>query len=299
MHILVTGATGTLGKAVVPTLLRTGHAVRALSREAHSGRDVEWVWGDLTGGKGVYSAVRDVDAIIHLATFARKGHRAGSVDVAGTAVLLDAAREAGVPHLVFTSIVGADQAATGYLEDKLEAERLIRESGIGWTILRSTTFHQHLDQLLRELAATYPAIPVDRTLPWQPVDRSEVAGYLTDLVAAGPERGVIEYGGPEVIGMDEVVRSWLQARRVRRLLLPVRYPGGRWAAQRAGWHTTDAIPLGRISWRDHLFPDPPEPSDDFAIEHTASPTSPATQPDLDPNAHVYGGDDGYERPTRA
>ncbi|MEU4230558.1 NAD(P)H-binding protein [Nonomuraea sp. NPDC026600] len=297
MHILVTGATGTLGRAVVPALVRTGHSVRALSRESHPGQDVEWVWGDLAWGKGVHGAVRGVDAIIHLATSARKSHRADSVDIAGTQWLLDAATDAGVPHLVYVSIVGVDQAATGYLEDKLEAERLIRESGVGWTILRSTTFHQHLEELLHELAA-YPAIPVDRSIPWQPVCTSEVAAYLIDLVAAGPERGVLEYGGPEVIGMDDVLKPWLQARHLRRLLLPMRYPGGRWAAQRAGWHTTDATPLGRISWRSHLFPDPPEPSDDFAIEHTASPTSPATQPDLDPNSHVYGGDEGYERPTR-
>ena len=161
MHILVTGATGTLGRAVLPALVRTGHSVRALSRASHPGQDVEWVWGDLAWGKGVHRAVRGVDAIIHLATLARKGHRPDSVDLAGTQWLLEAAGEADVPHLVYVSIVGADQAATGYLADKLEAERLVRESGIGWTILRSTTFHQHLEGLLQELAG-YPAIPVDR-----------------------------------------------------------------------------------------------------------------------------------------
>jgi uncharacterized protein YbjT (DUF2867 family) len=297
MRILVTGASGTLGRAVVPTLVRTGYAVRALSREPHPGRDVEWVWGDLAWGKGVRDAVRDVDAIVHLATFARKGRRADSVDVAGTRALIDAAREAGVPHLVYASIVGTDQAPTGYLEDKLEAERLIRESGLGWTILRSTTYHQHLDGLLKELAGL-PAFPVDRSLPWQPVCTSEVAACLAELLAAGPEQGVIEYGGPEILRMDELVKLWMEARNVRRFVLPVRFPGGRWAAQRAGWHTTDAKPTGRITWREHLSPPPPEPSDDFAAEHTASPTSPATQPDLDPNPRVYGGDEGYERPTR-
>jgi uncharacterized protein YbjT (DUF2867 family) len=294
MRILVTGATGTLGRAVVPALLKAGHQVRALSRTRQESRGgVEWVWGDLAAGSGVADAVRGVEAIAHLATSGRKGR--GHVDLAGTRTLLAAARDAGVRHLLLTSIVGADRAP-GY-RHKLEAERLVREGGLGWTIVRATQFHQWVDKLLRDVSAV-PVLPVDRSLPWQPVHVDDMAARLTALLAAGPAGTITEFGGPQVLDTGELVRTWLDARRLRRLLLPVRYPGRLSAAQRSGTFVTDATPRGEITWRNYLFPPPPVPSDDFAEEHTASPTSPANQPERDPDLRVYGGDEGYQRPTR-
>ncbi|MEV0389806.1 NAD(P)H-binding protein [Nonomuraea sp. NPDC050643] len=298
MRILVTGATGTLGSALVPALLKEGHEVRALSRTKRESRaNVDWRWGDLISGNGLEDALRDVDAIAHLATSGPKG--LGAVDIPGTRTLMLFAREAGVPHVLFTSVVGADRAAFNYLRYKLEAERLIIESGLGWTILRATPFHQWLDRRLRDLSS-FPVLPVDRSLPWQPVHTGEVAKRAAALLGAGPESGEIEFGGPEVLNTEDLVRTWLRARDRRRPRLPVRYPGRLYAAQRAGALKTDALPTGVITWHDYLNPPPLDLSgDDFAIEHTASPTSPANQPEQDPDLHVYGGDEGYERPTRS
>lgn len=297
MRILVTGATGTLGGALVPALLKAGHEVRALSRTKRDDRgNVEWMWGDLISGNGVKEAVRGVDAIAHLATSGRRGR--GAVDVPGTRTLLILAREAGAPHVLFTSMVGADRAAYGHLKHKLEAERLVVESGLDWTILRATPFHQWLQRRLGDLARL-PALPVDRSLPWQPVHTGEVATRAAALLSAGPEHREIEFGGPQVIGTEELVTTWLRASGLRRPRVPVRYPGRLYAAQRAGDLTTEALPKGEITWHDYLLPPPPVLSDDFASEHTASPTSPATQPEQDPDLRVYGGDEGYERPTRS
>ncbi|MEV4172690.1 NAD(P)H-binding protein [Nonomuraea sp. NPDC049709] len=297
MRILVTGATGTLGGALVPALLKAGHEVRALSRTKREDRgNVEWMWGDLISGAGVKEAVDGVDAIAHLATSGRRGR--GAVDVPGTRTLLILARAAGVRHVLLTSMVGADRAVHGYLKDKLEAERLVTESGLDWTILRATPFHQWLHRRLRDFAAL-PVLPVDRSLPWQPVHTGEVATRAAALLSAGPAGREIEFGGPEVIDTGELVRTWLRASGLRRPCLSVRYPGRLYAAQRAGDLTTDAVPKGEISWHDYLLPPPPILSDDFASEHTASPTSPATQPEQDPDLRVYGGDEGYERPTRS
>ncbi|MGW3347406.1 SDR family oxidoreductase [Nonomuraea rubra] len=297
MRILVTGATGTLGGALVPALLKAGHEVRALSRTKRDDRgNVEWVWGDLISGNGVREAVDGVEAIAHLATSGRRGR--GAVDVPGTRTLMILAHAAGVPHVLFTSMVGADRAAYGHLWHKLEAELLVQESGMGWTILRATPFHQWLHQRLRDYASL-PVLPVDRSLPWQPVHTGEVATRAAALLSAGPAHREIEYGGPQVLNTEELVRTWLRASGLRQACLPVRYPGRLYAAQRAGDLTTDAAPKGEITWHDYLMPPPPVLSDDFASEHTASPTSPATQPEQDPDLHVYGGDEGYERPTRS
>ncbi len=297
MRILVTGATGTLGGALVPALLKAGHEVRALSRAKREDRGtVEWIWGDLISGKGVEEAVRDVDAIAHLATSGRKGR--GAVDVPGTRTLLLLARQAGRPHVLFTSMVGADRAAHGYLRHKLEAERLVTECGLDWTILRLTPFHQWLHHRLGGFASL-PALPVDRSLPWQPVHTGEVAARAAALLSAGPEGREIEFGGPEAIDTEALVQTWLRAAGLRRPCVPVRYPGRLYAAQRAGLLLTDALPQGEITWHDYLLPPEAILSDDFASEHTASPTSPATQPEQDPDLRVYGGDEGYERPTRS
>ncbi|TDC85901.1 NAD-dependent epimerase/dehydratase family protein [Nonomuraea deserti] len=297
MRILVTGATGTLGGALLPALVRAGHRVRALSRrERESTGRVEWFWGDLISGRGVADAVHGVDAIAHLATSGPRGR--GAADVHGTHRLLLAAREAGVQHLLYTSVVGVDRAAIGYLGHKLEAERLIGESGIGWTVLRATRFQQSLDQRLRAYSS-FPVMLVDRSLPWQPVHTGEVAALAAALLAGGPEGKEFEFGGPQVMDTEELVRTWLRARNVRRPCLPVHYPGRPYAAQRDGELVTDADSRGVITWYDYLHPAPPALSDDFATEHTASPTSPANQPENDPDLHVYGGDEGYERPTRS
>jgi uncharacterized protein YbjT (DUF2867 family) len=294
MRILVTGATSMLGRAVVPALVRRGHQVRAMSRRERDGGDVTWVRGDLASGGGIVQAIRNCDAIVHLATHGRKGLE--HADAPGTLALVSAAREARVSHLLHVSMVGADRVPTRLLRHTFEAERVIRGSGLGHTVLRTTHFHQWLDRLLRVLAGS-PVLPVDRSLPWQPVDTAEVAARLAGLLADGPQGETLEFGGPQVLGTDELVRTWLRARGLRRLLLPVRYPGRMAAAQRAGELTTDATPLGRISWADYLSPPVPL-SDDFAVEHTASPTSPANQPEDDPDLRVYGGDEGYQRQTR-
>ncbi|SEK88415.1 SDR family oxidoreductase [Nonomuraea pusilla] len=297
MRILVTGATGTLGRFVVPALVRAGHQVRALSRTKRENRDgVEWAWGDLASGDGVTEAVRGIRAVAHLATGGRKGRGPRGVDLAGTRTLLEAARSEGVAHVLFTSVVGADRVPVGFLKDKLQAEQLVRDGGPDWTILRLTPFHQWLDRLLREFSSL-PVVPVDRSVAWQPVHARDAAERLVALVGDRPALRPVEFGGPEVLGTDELARDWLAARGLRRVIVPMRFPGRLAAAQRAGALSTTATPQGTTTWYDYLRP-APVPSDDFADEHTASPTSPSTQPEQDPNVHVYGGDEGYQRPTR-
>jgi NAD(P)-dependent dehydrogenase (short-subunit alcohol dehydrogenase family) len=139
--ILVTGGSGTLGGGVVARLLAAGHQVRVLSRRprpAGGPAAAEWAAGDLVGGDHLAGAVSGVAAIVHCASDPRRP----GVDVDGTRNLLRAAQAAGTPHLVDISIVGIDRVPSRYYQAKLEAERLIQTSGLGWTILRATQFHQ-------------------------------------------------------------------------------------------------------------------------------------------------------------
>ena len=124
--VLVTGGTGTLGRVVVARLLDAGRDARVASRRPGAATAV----ADLRSGAGVDEAVAGADAMVHCAT------TSGAADVAVTRTLVDAARRADTPHLVFISIVGVDGIPLGYYRAKLAAERVIEDAGLGWTILR-------------------------------------------------------------------------------------------------------------------------------------------------------------------
>ncbi|WP_084960296.1 SDR family oxidoreductase [Thermoactinospora rubra] len=295
MRILVTGGTGVLGRPAVPRLVEAGHEVRAISRSPRSGRAVDWRVADLASGRGVREALEGVEAVVHLATLAHRGRRTASVDVEGTRLLLDAAHDAGVGHLLFLSIVGVEHAPVGYFGHKLRAEQLVKEGGVDWTILRATPFHQWLDQWLARL----PVHPVDRTVPWQPVDARDVSGHLVTLLSQGPSKTVEEYGGPQVIATDELVARWRRARDRRPPALMVRWPGRVAAAQRAGLlNAGPSAPKGRITWAEYLRPagravPAAEEEPDIAGEYGG--------PDVEPRGRkdrVYGQDEGYQPPTQ-
>src|SRR5262245_58912794 len=123
---LVTGGTGTLGRAVVARL----DSPRVLSRRPGPDRMV----GDLATGAGLAAALSEVDTVIHCAT------SAGKNDVTHAQRLIEAAT-ASRPHIVYVSIVGIDEIPLGYYRTKLAVERLLAESGLPYTVLRATQFH--------------------------------------------------------------------------------------------------------------------------------------------------------------
>ncbi|MCX5210528.1 NAD(P)H-binding protein [Kitasatospora sp. NBC_00240] len=243
--ILVTGGTGTLGREVVRLLLARGCEVRVLSRREHSGGGHAWVVGDLATGAGVDAAVAGVAAVVDCAT------TQGKADVTATANLVAAARRAMVPHLVYISIVGVDRVPLGYYRAKLAAERLVRESGLGWTVLRATQFHDLLLSVLR-VTAKSPVVPVAAGVRFQPVDVREVAARLVELVGGEPAGYAPELGGPRVIGYEELARAYLRAAGLRRVLLPVRLPGETFRRLRAGGNLTPEHADGRGTFEEAL-----------------------------------------------
>ncbi|MDA0568042.1 NAD(P)H-binding protein [Streptomonospora sp. S1-112] len=286
-RVLVTGATGRLGAAVLPVLAGAGLEVRAASRRPHpggadagpagaarpgggaaavegrpaaaaeerlpaaQGRGPEWVVADLATGAGLAAAVAGADTVVHLASAPYQGRYTERVDVDGTRLLLEAARGAGVGHVLHLSIIGVDRVPWGYFRAKLRAEREVRAAGLPWTILRAAQFHGLVDEALSAMARL-PVMAVDRGVTTQPVDVADVAERVLALLRAGPSRAVEEFAGPEVLAMDEAVRQWQRARGVRRPVLPLRLPGAPGRAFRAGHLTTAARPAGTVAFADYL-----------------------------------------------
>lgn len=251
LTVLVTGATGTLGRALLPVLRDGGHRVRAMSRQARSDATVSWYTADLSTGAGLAAALAGADAVVHLASAPYQGRYTAAVDVAGTRRLAAAARDAGARPLLYVSIVGVDRVPSAYYRTKLAAEEVVRSGRVPWTTLRATQFPQLLDRGLTALGRL-GVLPVDRAMLAQPVHPVDVAGRIADLLGSGPSATIVQYGGPEVLRLDELARQWQLARGSRRPILPVRLPGRFARAVRAGALTTAATPAGTLTWADHL-----------------------------------------------
>ncbi len=252
--VLVTGGTGTLGRHVVPRLRDAGRTIRVLSRHGGESADgVEHVVGDLATGEGVDAAVRGAGVVVHLAGSA-KGDEEKARCVAR------AASRSGVRHLVFVSVVGADRvpvasgldrAMFGYFASKLGAERLVAESGLPWTTLRATQFHDLLLKTFRQMARM-PVIPVPSGFRMQPVASEEVADRVVELALGEPAGLVPDVAGPEVHTMADLLRPYLRAAGKHRLLVPVRVPGRAAAAHRAGANLAPERAVGRGTWAEFL-----------------------------------------------
>jgi uncharacterized protein YbjT (DUF2867 family) len=252
--LLVTGGTGTLGRLVVPRLRDAGCNVRVLSRHSHESEDgVEFMIGDLATGEGLEAAVDGIGTIVHCAGTAK-----GDDDKARNLVL--AASRAGAQHLVYISVVGADRIPVvsgvdrtmfGYFAAKRAAENVVAGSGLPWTTLRATQFHDLVLTLAQQLAKL-PVMPVPAGVRYQPVDAREVAARLVELSLGKPSGLVPDIGGPRVYELTELVRSYLRASHRHRLLLPVRLPGKAARAVRAGANLAPERAVGRRTWEDFL-----------------------------------------------
>ncbi|MFF0249479.1 SDR family oxidoreductase [Streptosporangium sandarakinum] len=252
--ILVTGGTGTLGRLVVPLLRNAGRDVRVLSRRDHEPTDgIEYVGGDVSTGEGLDAALKGVETIVHCAGSA-KGDEVKARNLAR------AAAGAGAGHLVYISVVGADRvpvvsgvdrAMFGYFAAKREAERVVAGSGVPWTTLRATQFHDWILTTLGQMAKL-PVMPLWAGARFQPVDAGEVADRLVELALGEPAGLVPDIAGPRVYGMAELARDYLRATGKRRLIMQVRTPGKAAAAYREGANLALDRAVGRRTWEDFL-----------------------------------------------
>ena len=132
--------------------------------------------------------------------------------------LLAAEAEAGVGHHLALSVVGADRLPeSGYLRAKVVQEKLIKASGIPYTVLRSTQFFEFIGRIA-EAAAEGDVIRLSPAL-LQPVASDDVVAALADLTLGQPLNGTVEVAGPEPIPLDKLARTFLAARGDKRQVI--------------------------------------------------------------------------------
>ena len=162
---------------------------------------------------------------------------------------------------MYISVVGADRipmasrvdrAMFGYFESKRDTERVVADSGLPWTTLRATQFHDLILTVARLLSRS-PVVPVPAGFRFQPVEADEVAARLVELTLGEPAGLVPDMGGPRVYGMAELLRGYLRAtKRRRRLIVPLWLPGEAAHAFRAGVNLAPEQAVGRQTWEEFL-----------------------------------------------
>lgn len=248
--ILVTGGTGTLGRVLVQQLLDNGLRPRVLSRRARNSSDpagVQWVTADLLKGPKLADAVADVDAIVHCATNGRHPKD----DVLGTRRLIDTALLGGSPHLIYVSIVGVDKIPLKYYRYKLGIEGVVERSGLPWSVLRATQFHDLVVQLLRG-AGRLPVMTLPAGVSCQPIDTADVAHRLLDIVAAPPQGRAPDVGGPRIETVQDLAQQYLRAAGKKRKLASIWTPGAVAHGYRDGLHLTPEHADGTVTFQNYL-----------------------------------------------
>jgi len=241
--ILITGATGYIGRHLVVRLCQQGEHPRCLVREvgraAHlfASVQVELVEGDTTRPETLREAVRGVDTIIHAAflTADRKetpGNRYRATNVGGTANLVQAAAGAGVGRCIEISGLGTRPDTPGsYMQGRYLAEEVVRASPLAWTIIQpSVLFGQHAPFLtaLYGLIRTSPVVPLigGGKVRFQPIWVEDVVSILL-YALANPQQSsqqTLTVGGPASYSFAQLVAAVLQAMHKKRMTLPVPLP---------------------------------------------------------------------------
>jgi uncharacterized protein YbjT (DUF2867 family) len=245
--VLVTGGTGTIGSRVVPMLRTAGQDVRVLTR--HPGTDrpgTTHVQANTVTGEGLAKAVDGIEVILHLAGGAKGDDTAAQN-------LTEAAKAAGVKHLILISVTGADTMPIGYFHAKATAEQIIAGSGVPYTMVRAAQLHDFVLPVIRTMGRL-PLLPKPGGLRFEPVAVDEVARRLCELTLGDPAGRVADIVGPEVLTVRELADVfYVQTHRRRRLGLPVRIPGKIGRAYRAGDNlASDDALRGTGTWREFL-----------------------------------------------
>jgi len=234
--ILLTGATGTIGSALLRRLIGEGRQVRCLVRDPRRlGPErvrVQIALGDLANPASFRHALRGVDTVVHLAAAIRNQGTASIEELNGVATmrLLRASERVGVKRFLFFSALGATpHSQARFFRAKALAEHAVRESPLETYVFSPSIVYSPGDPWLRllERMSWLPAMPVSGNgqALYQPIWADDAAA-ATMAVLDGRGNGAepIELAGPETLSHDQIIKTVLRSLGRRRRLLHVPLP---------------------------------------------------------------------------
>jgi len=201
MKIVVIGGTGLIGSKVTAKLRQQGHQVIAASPDTGI---------NTITGAGLAEALKNTDVVVDLANSPSFEDQAVMefFQTSGRN-LLGAEINAGVKHHVALSIVGTDiMQNVGYMRAKKVQEDLIKQSGVPYTIVRSTQFFEFLAGIANQAANGNEIHLSD--VQFQPIAAEDVATFVAKYAVAAPINGTTEIAGPERFALYEIVARYLK-----------------------------------------------------------------------------------------
>ena len=263
--LLLTGATGQVGSALLDRLLADGAVVRCLVRDPRRLGTrrvrVQIALGDLADPPSFRNAMRGVDTVVHLAAAIRDQPRGSIEELGGIATwrMVQAAERAGAERFLFFSALSAStHSRARFLRAKALAEQAVREAGMRSVVFSPSIVYAPGDRWLTllERLALLPAMPLSgggRAL-YQPLWAEDAADCVMAALRAPDTGGAFELAGPQTLSHAEIVREVLRALRRNRPLVHVPTPvvarGLRLLEAAAGTHapaTWDEAELMEVS----------------------------------------------------
>jgi len=233
MQILVTGATGFVGRSLVPALLEAGYDVRALTRDRSTGRArlddrVEVVEGDVLEPESLAGVFADVDLAYYLVHSLGAGAEFEAKDREAAANFADAASEAGVERVIYLGGLGETGTdLSPHLKSRQEVETYLAEGDYELTTFRAAIIvgaGSESFEMVRQLVTRLPVMITPRWVrtPSQPIAIRDVIEYMVQAIEVPETAGrTLEIGGPEILSYEEMMRRTAAALGRRLYILPV------------------------------------------------------------------------------
>lgn len=248
LKVLITGSSGHLGSALLEQLLNYDYEVKLTSRRRPNlDKDFEWVYSDLMTGEGLDEAVKDVDVIIHTATSPMKNTKA--IDEKGLELLIKKAQH--IKHFIYPSIVGIEEIPFNYYRHKYEAEKLLKNSTIPYSIVRATQFHSFVENLLLS-KPLFNRYFVPGNIKFQTVDSGEFAKHLLELVDNGPQGRTDDFCGPEVMTLREMAEQKIKINNETNQVVSIPLTGKLYKSLLQGKNTNVNRKIGLVTFAEYL-----------------------------------------------
>ena len=205
MKIAVIGGTGLIGTRLVSRLTADGHDVTAASRATGVNSYT---------GEGLAEALAGVETLIDVSNSGYLDERGANEFFYGSTLnLLSYGDAAGVRHHIALSVVGTDRLARtegGYFAAKAAQERLIVNSGRRYSIVHSTQFFEFI-MSIADAATSQNIVRLSQALI-QPIAADDIAAAVESVATSAPVNGIVEFAGPELFRLEELVQKELRLR---------------------------------------------------------------------------------------